>query len=408
MTKEATFFLDKPNGDKITHLFLKFTCNDGVLKYSAKIKLHPSTWNFENQMSKVDKKINSEINRLSIAVERYCESCRIIGKEVLVEELRAELNGNTGRKERRKNLNIFHYIDVLIKMAESGNLLTPVHKTLYSPGTLKSWNNSRNRLMDFNPNLTFNEISLDTYNDFIKWCISKGYTKNTIGKLIKDFKNFIALSRSKKWHNNFIDKDDSFKKLSEKSFQVSLDENEIKGLYEFDLSGTPNLEIIRDRFIIGFYTGFRISDMKRLLEDNFNEDLITQVNQKTKKRVVIPVHDYIKEIIKKYNGLPRQYTDVTVNRSIKEIARMTGLFNTKVRFVKTIGGVEKEFIKYKWQMISTHTVRRSMVTNILKHVSTVEAQSVVGMSLKTLELYNKRTAEENAELIKESSFFNKK
>jgi hypothetical protein len=78
-----------------------------------------------------------------------------------------------------------------------------------------------------------------------------------------------------------------------------------------------------------------------------------------------------------------------------------------VRYSKTIGGVTKEFAVPKYKLITNHTARRSMVTNLLKEADAFDVMPIMGMSLRTIETYNKRTAEENARIMKNNSFFKK-
>jgi hypothetical protein len=46
--------------------------------------------------------------------------------------------------------------------------------------------------------------------------------------------------------------------------------------------------IIRDRFVISLYTGFRISDMKELTEANFADGLLTRLMKKQIKPFLSP------------------------------------------------------------------------------------------------------------------------
>lgn len=143
-------------------------------------------------------------------------------------------------------------------------------------------------------------------------------------------------------------------------------------------------------------------------KSNVENGNITHVNQKTGKTTVVPVHPEIKDIIEKYNGkLPKQYNDVLVNVMVKQIAYRAGIKGT-IRYSKTEGGVKKEFVAQKWELVTNHTARRSLTTNLLRHADAISVMPVTGMSLKTLQLYNKRTADENAEMLKENPFFKRK
>lgn len=402
MLKEAKFYLHEPGASKPTYVFLKFKCNDKPLKYPTGLKVMPQDWDPGTQRSGTDRKINSVLNRIYEAVEQYQESCRILGKQTNREELRGELNGITNKVYIKTSSGFFDYVNIIINEARLGKLLTPARRE-YAEGSIKNFEKSRNVLMEFNPKLTFDNITIETYLKFIQFCHLKGYGANYTGKIIKDWKTFMNIGIGRKWHKNYIYKDPEFKKTSEQTYQVYLDSTEIKLLTTVPLTGLQ--EIIRDRFIINLFTGLRISDMKTLTTENIQDDCIIHINKKTGKKVVIPMHSEIKRIIKKYKGvMPRQYNDVAVNREIKNIACLAGI-TSAVRFTKTVGGRKVEFIKKKYQLITNHTCRRSLATNLLKHVDIQQAMPVLGMSLKTLDHYNKITPEQNAEVIKGNKFF---
>jgi integrase len=302
MIKEAKFILDKPKQNIPTFILLKFTGSDGILKYSVQRKIHPDYWDFDVQRpirikdNKVIngelQKINTELERLYGIVEQYQESCRILAKPVLVDEVRAQLNGATNKAERKnREMNFFTYVELLIKDAKDGSLTTS-KGTRYSTGSVINWQKSLDRMKEFNHNLTFEGITLETYRAFIKFCNDRNYSLNYTGKIIKDWKTFMELAHVRKWHVNLIYKDKAFKKLREVSEQVALDEDEIKLLYNLDLSGSKYLQTIRDRYIINLYTGLRISDMKTLTDGNIENEMITHVNKKTDQKVVIPEHTF--------------------------------------------------------------------------------------------------------------------
>ena len=84
-------------------------------------------------------------------------------------------------------------------------------------------------------------------------------------------------------------------------FSVYLSLNEITRIYYF-LGLTKKQEKIRDLFVVGCLTALRFSDYSTLTTQNFNNDFIIKITKKTNKKVIIPIHDYVREIYKKYNG----------------------------------------------------------------------------------------------------------
>jgi integrase len=408
MANKISFILKDKSAKEETLIMLRYTCADGKFPYSTQQFIQPSDWNEKVQRSYTNTRVNDELNRLYRIVESYIESQKRMGiHEIFKQDLKRELDQKEHRVKAIAAHTIFDYIDILISEAEEGTLLIPKKHTRYSAGTLKNWRISRDMLKQYNPHMTFEAVTIEMYHDFINFMNRRNYSKNYTGKFLKDWINFMGLGQIKQWHQNMVYKHPLFVKIREDIDTIYLDEDEIQTLLNHDLSDHKYYETIRDRFICNLYTGFRVSDMHTFNEENIEDGMIVHINQKTGKKVAIPIHPIIEEIITKYGGkLPKQYCDQVVNREIKEIAKQAG-FTQKFRYTKTIGGKKKQFIKEKWELVTNHTCRRSLTTNLLKHVGVMEAKDVVGMSLKTLELYNKRSVTENANLLKNNSFFKK-
>src|SRR5947208_2555066 len=96
--KEAKFILDKPKGNRITHIFLKFSCKDGSLRYSTQQKVLPEDWDFSFQRAKKNRQLNSELDRIHRITDHFIESKRLLGsRSIYKAELRAELDRKTDK-----------------------------------------------------------------------------------------------------------------------------------------------------------------------------------------------------------------------------------------------------------------------------------------------------------------------
>ncbi|MDR1883057.1 MAG: site-specific integrase [Prevotella sp.] len=125
----------------------------------------------------------------------------------------------------------------------------------------------------------------------------------------------------------------------------------------------PAKAAIRDHFIVMCYTGLRFSDEKRLRPEHISGDNIIIRTKKTRENVVIPVHPIVREIFSRWGKqFPRVPSQQCFSKSIKEICRRIGLdepvFIEYTRFKK----IERKFY-HKWELVSTHTGRRSFATN---------------------------------------------
>ena len=75
------------------------------------------------------------------------------------------------------------------------------------------------------------------------------------------------------------------------------------------------------------------------------------------------MHKIVKKIFIKYEGvLPRYLSNQKMNEYLKEIASLTGL-DQKIYVAIAKGGRTIENIHAKFGLVTTHTARRSFVTN---------------------------------------------
>ena len=130
------------------------------------------------------------------------------------------------------------------------------------------------------------------------------------------------------------------------------------------------MELSRDIFLIGCYTGQRVSDFNGLSSDDIfqiEDNSYFKITQKKTKQVVYcPITKEIQEIMSRYGNKPPPFQrDTIMNQNIKIIGKLLN-FNEKTRCESTKGGKRvKEYLS-KYEMIHTHTARRSFCTNMYK------------------------------------------
>lgn len=261
-----------------------------------------------------------------------------------------------------------------------------------------SLNLFRKFIGDSNPE--FENITVKFTEDFIEWMAEKGLNANTRGCQIKRIKTAMSEAFDAGLHKN-----SEFEKFRvEKEFveNIYLSEDEIKKIEELPLSGRK--ELSRDLFVIGCHTAMRFSDCIRLKPDDIKNGIIKQKQIKTDNVVSIPCHPKVMEIVKKYRGAP-QVCDVLLNRDIKEICWMAGI-RDKVGIRRH--GEKKTTYYEKWQLVSSHTARRSAATNMYKAgIPPIAIMKITGHKSERVFMdYIKVTGEENAQMLKDNPFFN--
>ncbi len=126
------------------------------------------------------------------------------------------------------------------------------------------------------------------------------------------------------------------------------------------------IEASRDLFIIASKTGLRFGDLSRLNHSTWDLDerLLTINTHKTQNRVVIPLSDMVVEIYNKYEGnLPVPRDKTHYNKHIQKCA-MIAEINDDIYKMSKKGGVLTQTAHKKWQLVTSHTARRSFATNM--------------------------------------------
>ncbi|HVU59087.1 MAG TPA: site-specific integrase [Puia sp.] len=137
---------------------------------------------------------------------------------------------------------------------------------------------------------------------------------------------------------------------------------EIASMYDLNLSGDQILEKVRDTFVLGCLTGFRFSDYSTVRPEEFRDGMLFVTQEKTGKRVVVPLRPEARAILEKYHMQMPQLNTVEFNFHIKEVARQAGL-NEMIKFSYKRGNQMVEEIRPKHDWVMSHTCRRSFCTN---------------------------------------------
>ncbi|WP_407505202.1 site-specific integrase [Elizabethkingia meningoseptica] len=199
-------------------------------------------------------------------------------------------------------------------------------------------------------------------------------------------------------HKNFI-------VLKEDVDNIYLTEEEIERLIALDLSDDKTMERTRDLFVFGCYTGLRFSDFSQVKPEHIVGDVLRIKTIKTGEWVNIPILPAVRVIMDRYkdnpNNLPKSLCNQTMNRYLKKLGEKAG-FNDKILKIRNKGKDRVEEVMYKYEMMCTHTARRSFATNMFKlGVPSRVVMNITGhRTEKAFNSYIKITQDENAELLK--------
>lgn len=400
------FYLFDNEAKEETYIYLRIAQLKKTYKIYTDLKIKPKDWNTNTQEVRKSYVGYSDFNQLLNERKTALKELhlKLLNEKTFSIELLRRLFYEKYEKVEKeegdnfKTLSSFakHYVET-IKSVKKNNTV------LHNKQTLKLLNEFETSKRK---KITFERVNLDFYNDFIDFLTTnKKYSPNTIGKHIANIKLFMNEATERGFNTKLDYKSKRFKVTGETVESIYLTEDELIRVYDHDFSKNKRLDQTRDLFIIGCFTGLRFSDFSQLKIENINEDAIKVKTQKTGQTVVIPIHWTVKNILEKYEqtsiGLPRPLSNQKMNEYLKEIGAIVGI-NSEVLIDNTKGGLRVQKTVCKYDLITTHTARRSFATNLFKSgFSSIGIMKITGHKTeKSFMKYIKISNEENSDLLR--------
>jgi len=191
-------------------------------------------------------------------------------------------------------------------------------------GTVKFYRKERNKLFDFRANLTWSDIDADVLEEYQSWLTTKrGNKPNTIAASFKFLNKVFNRAERKR----VIDSNPLHEQFSRPRFVGSYREHltvkEIKLLekYIYDEKTSFSASVVGAWFLLGCYTGLRMSDVIgfNFEERIYGENIIVNT-EKDNDTVSIPMHVGLKRLVKFLRELnTRCYCNQVCNRWLKII-----------------------------------------------------------------------------------------
>jgi integrase len=218
-----------------------------------------------------------------------------------------------------------------------------------------------------NYKITLDSLNIEFYEKFRDYAFEKRNTLNNyFGKIIAGIKTFMNWSFERGYHKNLEYK--KFKAIQNNIEVIYLTKDELMKLYDFPFE-SKRLEYVRDFYCFGCFTGLRFSDIKQLKISNVFDDYIKLNIQKSKTiDHIIPLNKFAKAILNKYietlyEPLPT-ISGQKFNQYIKECCKIIGI-NTPTNITRYIGNRRIDKVLPKYELITSHTARKTFVTNSL-------------------------------------------
>jgi integrase len=364
------FYPDKSDRPK-TVLMLSVAFEGNRLKFSSGVSIENDNWDSLNQSVKkrVPKasEINSFLKRIELKItEFYNESLNVPKnerKEFVSRRIKELLSPGSLRLNDDYKTLTEHFELFIEKRKKSQE---------FSPSIISAYNNALMHLKGYlqftNNKLNFDSFDEDFFDSFTSYLTNRfNLTRNSVGYIIKSLKTFLNDAIKSGLTTNDQHKS-KLKTWKTETTAIALNDEEVERLYKLDLSDNKKLAEIRDLFLIQIYTGVRFSDLKNLIPEKINlkEEIITLNMRKTKENLVIPIFNKTREILIRYPNLqlPRK-TKQEYNKGVKKICEMAEIDDPCIKTI-FIGKERKEIPLKKFEMVSSHTARRTFITLLLK------------------------------------------
>ena len=239
-----------------------------------------------------------------------------------------------------------------------------------STGMLRTYQVMKKRLLAFQKwrkeKITFTSFDFNFYEAFVNYLTYehmhmrrniaiRGLKRNSVGTSIKQLRIFLR-DRMRRKIIPAIDLSD-FKILDEETDTIYLSVEEIRTLYNLDLSGHPEWSRFRDLFVLGSFTGLRFSDFNGIKPEDIRNGMLYKKQGKSDHWVVIPLRPEAHDILmNRFKRKVPQTSNAELNRYIKKVGQLAGI-NTPIKVSYKKGNQDVVAVKPKYALITSGRTR---------------------------------------------------
>ena len=418
----TNFYLKESNSKFETPINVLFHFDGNRFKLSTGEKIAPKFWNFKAKRVKKSFPGSPEFNTKLDYIEGELQAIyrlSVSNKTPLTKEsIRTEMMKRLSRSEEKKK-DLLEYFDEFIE----------IRKATDKPNTIKKFKSCRNLLRHFGQvkkiKISFENIDTKFYEQLIAFSmmyegsyvyfdkernkevkLRKGkHLNSSVTKSITILKQFLHWATDRQYNSNTAFK--KFKIFKTETDIIYLSEKELMSLYSHDFKDNVRLSQVRDVFCFGCFSGLRYGDTAQLRKENVKGEEIHFKTEKTKDNLIVPLNDFAKEILKKYDFQLPTISNQKTNQYLKEMGKAAGINDTIV-ISKYRGAEEIQMKEPKYHFLSSHTMRRTFVTLSLE--KGMRAETVMAITghkdYRSFKKYIKLTSK--VKLVEMKQVWNKK
>lgn len=365
-----SFYLNSQKIDKNgqSPVYMLLTYNGQRIRKAVKnIKISKTSWNDKKGRIKPSKDDALRIHEsLNSKLESLEEAVHKINKVSLRYEIPLTKDYILTRLENPESIeltgrNFFTIMDEYINSLRGSR----AERTLKGVTTVKNFLKAFQNQTKYS--ISFGSIDLRFFEELRSYAFEeRGIANNYLLKIIMVLKAFMNWASEREYHSTTAYKKFKVQEVEREVIYLTLDELKALFNYEFD---SKRLSHVRDLYSFSCYTGLRFSDAISLNESHIQDGHIVKTIKKTGQvNSKIPLTKQAKIIIERYKDtihypLPK-ISNQKFNSYIKECCKIVGI-NAPTSIVRFSGGKRIETIHPKYELITSHTARKTFVTNSL-------------------------------------------
>jgi integrase len=342
-------YRDAPNSDGYAKIKIQVSHQGERITFSTTISILEKHWDEEQRRVKTSHPFAMDLNNDLAEIRKGVAALlHLHRKNFSLDRLRVPIK-KILEKERPKQMNFFDWLEKFIEES----------KTAKRPNTVKKFQTLKTVLKEFGG--TF-DTDITWITGFVDWLINeKDLLDNTVEKYVSNLRTFLTWADERG-----LSPHPDYKKLKWKRHNIEpifLTEEELLRVY--NLEGLlPYQERVRDVFCFACWTGLRYSDVAGLTEANIKNGKIYLNQIKVSEPLKIPLNQYSRAILEKYDYKLPVIGNYKTNEYLKEVGEKAKL-NSMEKRVQFKGGQRIETTFKKWQILSFHDARRTFIILLL-------------------------------------------
>ncbi|MEH0157280.1 phage integrase SAM-like domain-containing protein [Limibacter armeniacum] len=350
------FYLKNVGRGKTSSIALYISINGKRIFFGTGHSCKPADWLKKRQRTRNNEEINARLSRMETEVIQYFRKQE--GKALPMEEAKEHIR----ELIRMVNGKVILQEDHHMQFWDAWNEFLRIKQVEVSAARMKKLRSTEKHMRAFEQGhlkFKFNRLDSKLFELITAFLlIDQNLTNNSASSYIATFKTFLNWTRKHEYHNSSAFEDWHIKQEQADTF--ALTEQELERIIQLQLP--DRLSRVRDLFVFLCHTGQRFGDTQKEL-DIRDGRFWYNVQGKGRKTfpVVIPLSPTALSILKKYNNALPKISNQKANEYLKEIGQLAGM-DASFTVIRYQGSRKLEQKQPRWQLLGTHTGRRTFTT----------------------------------------------